>query len=156
VGPHETYERVRAGLTTILLCLAVLSPMVPSKGGQRRDDFPLTWYPMFRGVRPSNETIVWVRATLDDGSHRPVPVGYWTPGGLTEGRAHLERAIREHDIEAFCARLGDELHGRTRGWATRAVALEIVRSTFTLTAYFAEDDPEPATEHVLFQCAVSR
>ncbi len=159
----DLLERARAALSSAVLCLAVLSPMVPWDNGKRHDDYPLSWYPMFRGVRPERERIVWVRATLADGTTRRVSYRYWTPGGLSEGGRHLERAVKEGDAAAFCERLAEEFGERTRGWASRATTVEIVRSTFVLADYFAdeksaarESPPPSESERVVQRCEVRR
>jgi hypothetical protein len=149
-------ERFRAAFTTIAFCLAVLSPLVPGSDGRPRDGFPLSWYPMFRGTRPARETVLWVRAELANGTTRPVATGWWTPGGLTEGRAHLERAVKTGAQGRFCQDLAAQFGERTRGWASEVVALAVVRSTWTLAAYFTAPEPRPESERVLHRCEVPR
>lgn len=152
----ERTERVRAALTTTLVCLAVLSPMVPWDNGKLHDDFPLTWYPMFRGVRPAKETITWVRAELRDGTTHPVPVGFWTPGGMTEGRAHLDRAVKTGQTQKFCGALAEKFAARTSSWPSRAVELALVRTTWSLATYYGDAEPQPISERVLDRCPVIR
>jgi hypothetical protein len=149
-------ERIRAAATTIALCLAVLSPLIPADDGKLKDDFPLTWYPMFRGVRPSVETLLWVRASLADQTTRPVPVGYWTRGGMSEGRAHLDRAVAERDLPEFCAFVARELGRRRSGWAPRVMTLEVVRTRWRLETYFTRSDAAPLNEKVLHTCRIER
>lgn len=154
--PAPLHERVRAALTTAFVCLAVLSPMVPDANGKRHDDYPLSWYPMFRGIRPAQERMVWVRASLEDGSTRPVASRYWTPGGLSEGRSHLERAIEEGKTEKFCDRLAKSLADRTKGWASETTSVEIVRGTFVLSSWFGGGEAKAEKERILQRCDVPR
>ncbi len=149
-------DRIRAGVVTAGLCLAVLSPIVPDEKGRLHDDYPLSWYPMFRGVRPARETVLWMRATLADGSTRHVQVAYWTPGGITEGRAHLERAVKTNTTVGFCSSLAGKLAERKTGWASRVTELAVVRSTWVLSEYYADPDPKPVGERVLATCVVTR
>lgn len=153
-----TLERLRAALVTTAFCVATLSPLVRDDEGRRRDGFPLSWYPMFSKPRPELETVNWVRAQEGTGRNRPVSVNYWTRGGLTEGRAQLEGAIKAgpESSARFCERLAATFAKRTRGWESRVTELQLTRSTWALESYFGANDPNPRKERVLLTCAVNR
>ncbi len=151
-------ERLRAAIVTLGMGLAVLSPGIPDAGGTHQDGYPFSWYPMFSSSRPPVERVTWIRAVLADGSDRPVPVWYWTPGGLSEGRNQLEGAVKARgDAPAdFCARLARRFARRDHGWESTVVELRIVTSRWVLTRYFTEPAPTPEREQVVLTCPVAR
>lgn len=151
-------RRWLASAFSILMVSAVLSPAQVSFSDDRSDSFPLSWYPMFRGVRPAVEKPVYVIGLTDDGTRHKVNYRHWAVGGFNQSRRQLGRVVKQgpERLERACADIASRISERHRGWRTRVDTVRVVQGRYSRTNYFVRGLRAPMDERVLVECPVLR
>jgi hypothetical protein len=149
--------RLGATVWTVLVCGAVLSPIVQGFRDKPRDDFPLSWFPMFAAARPDLEKPVYAVA-LGGGEHAFVPSYYWSAGGFNQGASQLIRvaAAGPTKLRPLCERIAGAVAKRPPRGVSAPTVLQIRRGTYSLETFFGAGDATPISEVVLVSCAVPR
>jgi hypothetical protein len=147
--------RVGAAVWTVFVCGAVLSPIVQGFREKPRDDFPLSWFPMFAAARPELETPVYAVA-VGGGEHAYVASRYWTSGGFNQGASQLIRAAAggTPKLRPLCERIAAAVAKRPPRGVTAPTELQIRRGTYSLQTFFGENDRTPIREVLLVKCPV--
>jgi len=138
--------------------LAVLSPAHVSFSDDRTDSFPLSWYPMFRGVRPAVEQPVYVIGLGDDGTRYKVHYRHWAVGGFNQSRRQLAHLVEQgpERLQRACEDIAVRIAERRRGWRTRVDTVRVVRGRYSRDNYFVRGIHDPMEERALAECAVTR
>ena len=147
--------RLGATMWTVLVCGAVLSPIVQGFRDKPRDDFPLSWFPMFAKARPELETPVYAVA-LGGTAQAYVASRYWTSGGFNQGASQLIRAAAggAEQLRPLCERIADAVAKRPPRGVTAPTELQIRRGTYSLQTFFGDGDTTPIREVLLVKCPV--
>jgi hypothetical protein len=147
--------RTRATVWTVLVCGTVLSPIVQGFRETSRDDFPLSWFPMFARARPAVETPVYAVA-IGGGERAPIGWRYWGHGGFNQGASQLIVAAGagKRVLVPLCQRIATAVaKAPPRGIAAPS-EVRILRGDYALATYFGAGDPTPIRERVLVSCPV--
>ena len=147
--------RLGATVWTAIVCGAVLSPIVQGFREKPRDDFPLSWFPMFAAARPDLEKPVYAVA-LGRGERAFVPSYYWSAGGFNQGASQLIRAASAgpKKLRPLCERIADAVAKRPPRGIAAPSRVDIRRGTYSLETFFGAGDTKPLSEVVLVSCAV--
>lgn len=147
--------RVRAAVWTVLVCGAVLSPVVQGFRDKPKDDFPLSWFPMFARARPEVETPVYAVA-IGEGERTPVGVQYWTSGGFNQGATQMLLAARggPSALRPLCERIAMKVARSPLRGVPPSTEIRILRGWYSRATYFGEGDTKPTREVVLASCPV--
>jgi len=146
--------RLGATVWTVLVCGAVLSPIVQSFRDTPRDDFPLSWFPMFAAARPEVEKPVYAVAV--GGTEQAfVASRYWTSGGFNQGASQLIRAAsRSGALRPLCERIAGAVAKKPPRGVSAPTEVQIRRGWYSLQTFFGENDRTPIREVVLVTCPV--
>lgn len=150
--------RVYAILVTLLVCGVVLSPITQGFRASPRDDFPLSWYPMFARPRPKWETPVYVIGLKSDGSRQKLSQQWWTAGGFNQGATQLIQAAQagKSALEPLCTRIATKVGKKKSAELEGVVEVAILRGKYSLDRWFREGDHRPEREEELQRCTVER
>ena len=147
--------RIGATIWTVLVCGAVLSPIVQGFLDEPHDDFPLSWFPMFAAARPDIEKPVYAVA-IGGGEHAFVPAHYWTAGGFNQGAWQMldAAAAGPTKLRPLCERIARAVAKRPLRGVSGAGEVQIRRGTYSLETFFGAGERTPISETVLVSCAV--
>lgn len=119
-----------------------------------KDSFPLSWYPMFHRPRGEFERHPYVVGIDSVGETSILRGKYWDPGGMNQQREHLAGVVRQgpQAAQRACERVAAKV--ARRGLDVEAVEIRI--GDFSLEAWFAEGQREPARSATVVRCPVVR
>ncbi len=126
-------ERRVAGVVATTVLGSVLWPLRQylRAPADRRDGFPLSYYPMFSGRRRTHCGITYVVAVGRDGDRRFLHHSVLGPAGINQVRRQLFRvAVREGCAEPYARALADRVARRPDCADVRRI--EVVRGRFDL------------------------
>ena len=153
-GVYRTYPL----LVTLLVCGAVLSPIAENFKEPPRDDFPLSWYPMFARPRPTWETPVYVVGVDPDGKRQKLSQVWWTAGGFNQGATQLIQAAQagKSKLAPLCERIAKKVAKKKSPELEGVVEVAILRGKYSLDRWFREGNHQPEREEELQRCTVER
>lgn len=140
-------------------CVAVASPIERNFNRRRGPDgYPLSWYPMFSGLRKDTLKTKYMYGLGEDGRRYMIPYTYWARGGFNQGRSQLGAAIREGRAASMkkCEKVAARLAKRNRGWRSRVKTVRVAKGRFNVERFFVDGQREPDREFVVVECTVKR
>ncbi len=149
-------ERVYASTLSLLVTLAVLSPLLRDPP---RDSFPLSNYPMFSSGR-ADPTLVLTQAlgVQSDGRSFPLPPIISTGSHeVLQSMQTLHREVRRGRSrrDTFCREVAQRVAAADDPSLRDTHHVELVHSRFDALAYF-ETGTEPLQRRRLARCEVPR
>jgi len=140
-------------------CVAVASPIERNFNRRRASDgYPLSWYPMFSGLRTNTLKTKYMYGLGEDGRHYMIPYTHWARGGFNQGRTQLGDAIRAGRKASMrkCEKVAQRLAKRKRGWRSRVKTVRVAKGRFDVERFFIDGQREPEREFVVAECTVNR
>lgn len=151
--------KVAATLFSVFLIAAALWPIQENWSDAPRDDFPLSYYPMFSKKRPEIYKQSYF-VGLGSGEIRVrIPYQFAGSGGLNQIRRQLKKVLREgtaEEVSTFCRAIADRVAESDEAPYSEIVAVQIVVGHFRLDDYFSADIKDPLKVEVRAECAVQR
>jgi hypothetical protein len=126
-------ERAKAAVFSVAVLGAVLSPLLQYRRprSERKDGFPLSWYPMFSKKRRRRAWVTYAVGVDRDGRRRYLHQGVFGQGGINQVRHQLYRvAVREGRPAAYAAALAARVAQRRD--CVDLVGAEVLRTRFDL------------------------
>jgi hypothetical protein len=139
-------ERRGATLLAAVMLGAVLYPLRQylRPEGQRKDGFPLSFYPMFSAKRRETVRVNYGIGIDADGNRRYLPHGVLGVGGLNQIRRQLNRVVREDRIEPYAEVIAARV--ALRPDLADVVRIEIVTGEFNIDECFLNHKIEGTEE----------
>ncbi len=145
-----------ASCFSLLLAGVTLSPLAEHRRETPRDNFPLSYYPMFTARRGKTEKVVYLEGVDARGEWRPIPYKYAGSGGLNQVRRQIRRVVRRGRAEELCRAVAAEVGGRVRGALADVVEVRVVTGEYHLGDYFTGRDKAPVSEVVHASARIER
>lgn len=147
--------RLVPGLIIAMTLGLVLSPIKNNWEKDPKDNFPLSYFPMFsaaRGDRYSSPTLVGFNR---DGKRSVVPYTFAGSGGLNEVRRQVRNRIEQHKAQALCEKVARRIARSKRPASAEIESLQVITATHNLNAFF-HGNKQPLKEKVHASCPVVR
>ena len=139
-------QRLLAYAVSLALVGLVASPLA---GAFANDSFPISTYPMFASIRPTEVHVQHVVLAGSDGDEWPAPPEAIANEAVLQAIQTIRQALRQGDdaTAALCERVADHVTGGD------AKTVLIVTSTYDSIRYY-EGDQEPIARAVHWTCEV--
>jgi len=126
-------DRRLAGAFSAALCAAVLAPLAQHARApaQRRDGFPLSYYPMFSAPRGRTKRQTYLVGVDAAGGRRRLPYTALGGGGLNQARRQMSRLVSEGKGAALAAMVAGRVADGGERWSD-VVGVEVVTGSFRL------------------------
>lgn len=144
------WTRPSAYLAGAALVLIVGSPIRQNwrPPAERRDGFPLSYYPMFSEKRGRDGIVHHLVGFDATGAERVVPHGFIGSGGLNQVRRQINRQVREGRAAALAEQVARRIAGASDPRVAGLVRLQVVTSRHRYAEFFAGDrTPRSRTVH---------
>lgn len=156
-------EKGFASAFAALMIGAVVWPVAQNWRDQKKDSFPLSYYPMFSLKRANATTVRYLVGVAAGGRHL-IPHTYAGTGGLNQVRRQINRIVREGRSQALCERVAQEVARRNEARFADVVTVQVVVGRYRLADYFADKrgsvwermDASRVREDVAAGCPVDR
>lgn len=148
-------ERAVAAVFSAAMLGSVLAPLWQYRRPirERRDGFPLSWYPMFSMKRHRRAWVTYAVGIRADGTRRYLPFNALGPGGINQVRRQLYRiSVREGRPQDYATALAVRVAGRRD--CADVVRVEVLRTRFDLDSCLLDRSLE-GEEQVLASAPVA-
>jgi len=151
----ESAGKVRAALLSVAMIGAVLWPIQQNWRDKPRDNFPLSYYPMFSSQRSATETFYYVVGHDGQGARHYIRHKLVGSGGGNQVRRQLRRIINEGRAPELAQTVAKRLARQEEPPWSQIVAVDVCRGRFVVDGFF-HNRKEPVREEVKGSCAVER
>lgn len=151
---RATSRKWSASLLSIALLGAVLLPVVENWAVVPKDDFPLSYYPMFTFEKTDRQRVTYL--VVYDGAQNRFRLPYWYAGlgGMNQVRRQINKLVDRGQANRLCRNVATRV-ARSPDLPGDLAAVEIVTGSFLMTEFFA-GNRTPISEQVRAQCLVPR
>jgi hypothetical protein len=115
----------------------VLSPLAQNWSPQPKDNFPLSYYPMFSARRGSEYSTPSLLGLDAQGRRTILPYRFAGSGGFNEVRHQVRSRIGNGKAKSLCRKLARRI-GREKEWQEKQImTVQVITATHKMDAYFA-------------------
>lgn len=143
-----------AALLSVVLMTAVLFPVTQNWVDDPRDDFPLSYYPMFSFEKGDRQRVTYLVGFGADGNRVLLPYQYAGTGGMNQVRRQMNKLLERGQALRLCRSVASRV-ARSGDLPVGIHTVEIVTGTFFMTQFFG-GNKVPVSENVRAQCPVQR
>ncbi|TPN83002.1 hypothetical protein [Aquimarina algicola] len=140
------YSQNQAILASVVVLGLLLSPVIQNWVNKPKDNFPLSYYPMFsmkRGVTYG----VYHLVGYDEAQNRyHIPYRLTGTGGFNQVRRQIKKAARSENAAEFTKQVAQKIAKKKKEPYTKINRVELVRGYYHLENYFLKKDTLPVRE----------
>jgi len=144
-----------ASALSLLTVGAILWPIAQNWKKEPKDNFPLSYYPMFSLKRPKKADFTYLVGLDAEGNRHLLPYRYAGTGGLNQVRRQINRLAREGKAERLCRQVAERLALEADGPFSDVKTVQVVTGRYRLAEYF-DGIKEPTKERVHASWPVER
>ena len=140
---------------SMLLIGVTLSPITENFRDKPRDNFPLSYYPMFSKQRDGTATVSYLLGYDARGRSTPIPYSFAGTGGCNQVRKQIRKKVRRGDARELCRSIAKRLARKNTGPLASIQAVAVVTGTFRLDDFMA-GRTKPQRLQIQAVCQVQR
>ena len=144
-----------AGVLSLVMIGAVLSPIVENWRERPQDSFPLSYYRMFSEPRAEVQRLNYVVGIDAQGNRHTIPYQVIGAGGMNQVRRQINKIVARGDAAQLCQSVSSRVARRRDQPYAGLDTLQVISGTYELTAYFT-GDKAPRSERVQASCRIRR
>jgi hypothetical protein len=144
-----------AGVFSVLMIGATLSPVVENWREDPKDNFPLSYYPMFSAKRSENYQVNYIVGLDTQGNRHLISHKFAGSGGFNQTRRQINKVVREKQADELCRSIAAKVARQEKSPYAEIVTVQIVTGTYRFADYFA-GNKTPLSERVRASCPVPR
>jgi hypothetical protein len=146
-------KRLAAAFSVVFL-VVVASPIVENWKVPARDDFPLSFYPMFSEERANTQRVNYLVGLNGRGERVLIPYQFAGPGGMNQVRRQMNKLVDRGDAARLCQTVATRV-ARAGSRLPDLRTIEVTTGTFRLSEYFTGRQI-PVAEHLSARCTIER
>jgi len=146
-APGLARGKLWAAYMSLAMIGAVLWPVHENWRAKPRDNFPLTYYPMFSTKREAIETFYYLVGRDEQGTRYLVPYKLIGPGGLNSVRRQVRRIVREGRGEELAQSVARRLSRKDEPPWSKIVAVSVVKGKYSVDDFYY-GRKEPVEEEI--------
>src|SRR5262245_2700012 len=136
---------------SLVIVGVVLSPIVENWQKRPKDNFPLSYYPMFTENRPEIQSCTYLVGFDAAGNRHLLPYKLARQGGgLNQVRRQLARLVKDGRADEVCRAVAGRVAKSKR--EPQIVAVQVVTGSYALNDYFTGKSTAPLREVVHAKC----
>ncbi len=140
------YSQKQATLISIFIIALVLSPVIENWASKPKDNFPLSYYPMFSRERKATYGLYYFVGYDSAQNRYAIPYKAAGTGGFNQVRRQIKKAARSDRANAFTQKVAERI-AKKKGYPYSNLArIELVKGYYHLEKYFLKKDTLPVHE----------
>ncbi len=147
--------KLLAGLFSLAILVATLSPILQNWQEKPKDSFPLSYYLMFSAERPKNYPVNYFVGLDSRGNRYVISHKLAGKGGFNQTRRQINKVVRENRSADLCQKVAANLAAQHDPAMQEVIKVQLVKGIFRFDDYFG-GDKKPRRETVLAEAAVER
>jgi hypothetical protein len=151
-GERRPSRKWTASIISVVLMATVLAPVLENWREDPRDDFPLSYYPMFSFEKSDRQRVTYLVAHDSRGSRLLIPYQYAGQGGMNQVRRQMNKLVDRGQASRLCRNVAARV-ARSGDLPKDLVSIQVVTGTFLMTEFFS-GNRTPRSESVRAHCPV--
>jgi len=152
--PFGASKWAAAGLSLVML-VVVLLPIRENWKAKPKDDFPLSYFPMFSEVRGETYKVTHIVGLDARANRHLVRHTFAGTGGLNQVRRQIRKTVREGGSANLCQSVAARVAKSKQTALAEVSQIRIVTGEYKLNEFFA-GDRKPVREVIHATCGVER
>lgn len=140
---------------SILVLVALLWPVQENWKKKPKDDFPLSYYPMFSHKRKATYSMSYLVGYDSLQNRYFIPYQYAGTGGFNQVRRQMRQMVREDRQDELTKRVVQRLANTQRKPFNQLERVDLVKGKYHFEDYFLHDQKEPISEKLLSTANIS-
>ncbi|MEM6264594.1 MAG: hypothetical protein AAGI38_18930, partial [Bacteroidota bacterium] len=145
---YMKFSKTGATLVSVVLLLAVASPIVENWKKKPKDSFPLSYYPMFAKKREAHYSEYHLVGYDSQKNRHVIPYKYVGTGGFNQVRRQVIKRCKSDEAEVLGKSVAKRLAASKDPRLRNLDRVEVVKATYHLENYFFNQQPDPVEEIV--------
>lgn len=142
-------QKTVAVIFSIVLLGLMLSPVVENWRNLPKDNFPLSYYPMFSKKRESTYTLRYLVGYDSAQQRYHIPYHYIGNGGFNQVRRQINKQCKNGKSKKLAKKVARRLAKTKDVPFANLERVEVVKGTYDFETYFSKGDKTPLSEKVL-------
>jgi hypothetical protein len=138
-----------AALVSCATLLAILWPVKENWQEQPKDNFPLSYFPMFSYKRDSVMSLNYLVGYDTLGTRCVIPYRFAGSGGFNQVRRQINKKVRNDKGDKLVAKVAKRLQGCDEAAFSQLCRVELVEGTYNFNQYFIEGNKTPLSERCI-------
>lgn len=139
-----TYTKSGAALLSLLMLLAVAWPVQENWKPAPKDNFPLSYFPMFSAKRAKTYKLYYVVGYDENGVRQTIPYKLIGKGGFNQVRRQIRKCAKDGKGEALLQKVAGNLSNKSK--YRHIQCLDLVEGKYHVERYFREGRKVPLSE----------
>jgi predicted DCC family thiol-disulfide oxidoreductase YuxK len=148
-------QKAFAALLGCLVMGGVLAPIVQNWRASPKDNFPLSYYPMFSEKRRATYLVNYLVGVDGEGNRQLIPHQFAGRGGFNQTRRQINKLEREGKASVLCRAVAGKVARKAASPYSGIVTIRVVSGRFRFADYFT-GKKAPLAERVRASCQVLR
>ncbi len=145
-----------AAIFSALILFAIMYPIKENWQAKPKDNFPLSYYPMFSHKRDSTYSVNYFVGYDAQGNRMLIPYKFAGNGGFNQVRRQINRKCKEGEAKALTRKVAKRLAKSQEAPYNELERITLVKGTYHLDDYFVKGDKTPRKEKVLSKRKITR
>ena len=134
------YSKKQAIIISIGIMVLVLSPVVENRARKPKDNFPLSYYPMFSKKRKATYGLYYLVGYDASQNRYKIPYQIAGTGGFNQVRRQIRNVARSSRAEAFTKQVAEKIAKKQHLPYSKLKHIELVKGYYHLENYFSKQD----------------
>ncbi|MEL7119059.1 MAG: hypothetical protein AAFO07_06450 [Bacteroidota bacterium] len=149
-------NKLIAIICTLLLLGAILAPITENWKAKPKDDFPLSYYPMFSHKRGETYSLRYIVGYDANGERYKIPYKIIGTGGFNQVRRQINKWSKRGEGQVLLTQVADRIVNYEKKPYSDLVRLQLVKGTYHFDTYFLTDDKSPIKEKIISEKKIDR
>ncbi|TRX59088.1 hypothetical protein FNH22_11220 [Fulvivirga sp. M361] len=141
---------------SLAVTLALFWPVRENWQEKPKDEFPLSYYPMFSHKRKPTYSFTYFVGYDATGNRHTIPYKYLGTGGFNQVRRQVRKSAKTGKHDDLTMEVAKRLARSKREPLTQIVQVEMVKGRYHLEDYFLTKKKEPLKEKVYSRQNIER
>lgn len=142
-------SKTSAAIFSILVLFAVIYPVKENWQAKPKDNFPLSYYPMFSIKRSATYSVNYFVGYDAQDTRILIPHKFAGNGGFNQVRRQINRKCKEGKEKSLTRKVARRLAKTQQSPYDQLQRVELVKGKYHLENYFTGVDKQPVKEKVL-------
>ncbi len=140
--------KTQAVFFSVATLMAIAWPVHQNWKKNPKDNFPLSYYPMFSHQRKATHSLPYFVGYDNIGNRYFIPYKFAGTGGFNQVRRQINKRARSGDAKKLTRKVAKALRKTKKQPFKNLVRVEMVRGKFHLDDYFNTEKKQPIKETV--------
>lgn len=149
-------SKITAVIFSIVITSAVIWPVIENFKKKPKDDFPLSYYPMFTEERKPVQLINYFIGYDSMNNRYSIPYKFVGTGGFNQVRKHINDKVRKRDYEKITRKTAERVARSKEFPYKNLTTIQLARGAYHFDNYFRTGNKIPIREKILLTQKIER